>query len=257
MTIERAQLQTWSATLRRTAGQGAAWAGDEPYHSWRFERARRVADELAALGGGDDPGLWSRPWGHMLLSIANEGQFWAEDDTQGLALYAGVRRVAAELLVAQGVPIERLERFIEAPAPQSPPFTGCEAAVFDAQERLLLIRRSDNGLWALPGGAMEVGETPSAAACREGWEETGIESEPRALVGVYDVVGSRSRMQILIFVFLCRPRDDAAQPVVTIETSDVGWFAEQALPELSSGHAERIVDAFRFRRGELTHTAWR
>lgn len=254
--IERAQLQTWSDRLRAITERGAGWDGDEPYDSWRFERIAQIAAELGSFKD-DDPGLVSRPYGHMLLATANEGHYWARGDADKIALYTAVRRVGAELLAAQGVDVGRFSQLIETPSPQSPPLTGCEAAMFDAGGRLLLIQRSDNGLWALPGGAMEVGETPSATACREGREETGIHSEAQALLGVYDIVGSRSRLHILIFVFVCRPLDAAAQPVVTNETLDVGWFVEDALPPLSSRHAERIIaDAFSFQRGELTQTVW-
>jgi ADP-ribose pyrophosphatase YjhB (NUDIX family) len=53
----------------------------------------------------------------------------------------------------------------------------------DAQ--ILLIRRTDNGLWSLPGGAMEPGETVIGCAVREVKEETGIEVEVTGLVGIF------------------------------------------------------------------------
>ena len=51
--------------------------------------------------------------------------------------------------------------------------------------QVLLIRRSDNGLWAMPGGVMEVGETLSQAAEREVLEETGYEVEVVDIIGIY------------------------------------------------------------------------
>src|SRR3954454_12893562 len=50
---------------------------------------------------------------------------------------------------------------------------------------ILLIRRSDNGNWALPGGAMDLGESLPDAAVRETAEETGIDVEITGLVGIY------------------------------------------------------------------------
>jgi 8-oxo-dGTP pyrophosphatase MutT (NUDIX family) len=44
--------------------------------------------------------------------------------------------------------------------------------------KILLQHRSDNHLWALPGGAMEIGETIAEAAVRETKEETGLDVEP-------------------------------------------------------------------------------
>ena len=50
--------------------------------------------------------------------------------------------------------------------------------VRNAQGQILLQRRSDNGLWSLPSGAIDPGETPTDAAVREIWDETGIVAEP-------------------------------------------------------------------------------
>ena len=57
-------------------------------------------------------------------------------------------------------------------------------AVFDDDDRLLLLRHLHSGLWGMPGGAMEPGETPASAATRELSEETGLACEPYALIGV-------------------------------------------------------------------------
>jgi 8-oxo-dGTP pyrophosphatase MutT (NUDIX family) len=53
-------------------------------------------------------------------------------------------------------------------------FVGARGVVFDEAGRLLLIQRSDNGRWALPAGAMEVGESITDCAVREVYEETGL-----------------------------------------------------------------------------------
>ena len=50
------------------------------------------------------------------------------------------------------------------------PFPVGDAAVIDDEGRILLIRRADNGLWAMPGGALEVGETPTDGVLREAFE---------------------------------------------------------------------------------------
>ena len=63
---------------------------------------------------------------------------------------------------------------------------GCSAAVFDqAEERILLIRRADNGEWDVPGGYMDAGEDFSEACAREVYEETGLIVEVKRLIGVY------------------------------------------------------------------------
>lgn len=59
------------------------------------------------------------------------------------------------------------------------------AFILDDQERVLLIQRSDNGLWAIPGGAQDFGESISDTAVRETLEETGISIRVVGLVGIY------------------------------------------------------------------------
>ena len=59
------------------------------------------------------------------------------------------------------------------------------AAVRDDTGRILLIHKIDNDYWALPGGAMEIGESVADAAVRETHEETGVLIEITGLVGIY------------------------------------------------------------------------
>src|SRR5262245_38109870 len=57
--------------------------------------------------------------------------------------------------------------------------------VVDDGNRVLLVHRTDNGLWALPGGAQDVGEYVSETAVRETREEAGVDVEVTGLVGIY------------------------------------------------------------------------
>jgi 8-oxo-dGTP pyrophosphatase MutT (NUDIX family) len=59
------------------------------------------------------------------------------------------------------------------------------AVVLNDAGRVLMIQRTDNDLWAVPGGAQEVGETSTEAAVREVHEETGLEVEVTGLIGIY------------------------------------------------------------------------
>jgi len=59
------------------------------------------------------------------------------------------------------------------------------AVVVDEGGRLLLHRRRDNDMWALPGGKMEIGETLAGCAIREVKEETGLDVEVTGIVGIY------------------------------------------------------------------------
>lgn len=62
---------------------------------------------------------------------------------------------------------------------------GSTVLVIDAQNRLLMMKRSDSGNWGVPGGAMELGETTEETARRELHEETGLEVDELTLFGVF------------------------------------------------------------------------
>lgn len=108
--------------------------------------------------------------------------------------------------------------------------------VQDPAGRVLLARRSGttfaDGLWNLPGGALEAGEALADAAVREAWEEVGLRVEPGALrsLGVtrYDVVGLHGPVRGVDFLFLTRAWE--GEPTPLDKTSKVGWFAPDALP---------------------------
>ena len=116
----------------------------------------------------------------------------------------------------------------------------------------LLIRREDNGLWAMPGGATEVGETWAQSAERELHEEAGVEGTAAKLLGVFDsrLWGTRAKYHLYQSVWLVDIHDDQT-PVSGPETTDVGFFAENDLPDLSPGHQRRIPLVFKLARGDL------
>ena len=77
--------------------------------------------------------------------------------------------------------------------PEAPPanslVVGGSAVVVDDEGRILLQRRSDSGNWALPGGAMDIGETFAQSVIREVNEETGFDVRIERIVGIYSDPG--------------------------------------------------------------------
>lgn len=94
---------------------------------------------------------------------------------------------AREYSAVTGIDADELSARFRAELGYATPKVGVAAAVFDERERILLIRRADDGRWCLPGGWVEVNESPEASAAREVLEETGYEVR----VGVIIRVGSR------------------------------------------------------------------
>jgi len=195
-------------------------------------------------------------WSDKLRDMAATGLKYSQN-IYDHERYQDIQQIAIEMLaLATERPVAELEPLRESIFSHMSPLVAGTAAIIDDDAKILLMRRSDNRLWAMPGGILEVGETPAAGVVREALEETGVRCEPIALVGVYD-----NRMwetgvvqHLYKFTFLCKPLD-LGQPGEAIshavETLDTGWFTENALPDdLFAGHVQRVRDAFRVWRGE-------
>lgn len=112
-------------------------------------------------------------------------------------------------------------------------------AVIERGGEYLLARRRDIGLWNLPGGGLEVGETVEEGLAREVWEETGVTIRVVRLVGVY----SKPQKREVVLTFLCKLTGEQ-EPGVSEEVSEVGWFRPDRLPDDTlPKHRQRVTDA--------------
>lgn len=137
---------------------------------------------------------------------------------------------------------------------------GCAAVIFDStRQKILMIRRLDNGLWCLPGGHMEAGENVAEACTREVFEETGLQIQVGKLIGVYsdphrrvDYLDGR-RVQSVVLTFEAQPLGGELR--LSNETSAFGWFspAEIDTLELVDGHRARIAEAFVNQEAAFVH----
>jgi ADP-ribose pyrophosphatase YjhB (NUDIX family) len=195
-------------------------------------------------------------WADRLRDMAAQGLKYAPN-IYDHERYTAIQQIAIEMLaLATDQTLEQIEPLRAPIFSRASPQAAAAAAVIDAAGQILLMRRSENRLWNMPGGVLEVGETPAEGVVREVLEETGIRCEPVALVGVYDNRRWETGVaqHIYKFTFLCRPLDGGRvveTPSHAVETLEIGWFAEDGLPEdLWSGHVQRIRDSYRVWRGE-------
>lgn len=113
-------------------------------------------------------------------------------------------------------------------------------AVFDREGRVLLVREiADEGRWTLPGGWCDILETPRRAIEREILEEAGLVARVTSLAAVVD----RDQWDhwppldshVYKLLFVCEAVGEPEPGFTSDETSEIGWFATDALPELSRG----------------------
>jgi len=117
--------------------------------------------------------------------------------------------------------------------------------VTNADGEVLLIRRSDNQNWAVPGGAIDLGESMVQAAVRETKEETGVDCSITGLVGIYTdpkhVILYTSNGEVRQeFSILLTARVTGGVPTPSDESSEVRWVAPGDLGEYSMDRSMRL-----------------
>lgn len=112
--------------------------------------------------------------------------------------------------------------------------------------RIVLIRRRDNGRWALPGGMVDWGEDVSTAVQRELKEETGLELvKIRRLVGVYSAPDRDPRIHSICIVVEAEVQGKM-EIQDTLEVIEIQAFLPTSLPPapLSHDHDQQLQDYF-------------
>lgn len=124
------------------------------------------------------------------------------------------------------------------------PITGTSIITVLPDQRIVLIRRRDNGLWGLPGGIVDWGEDIPTAVRRELYEETGLNLiRIRRLVGVYSAPDRDPRMHSICIVVEVEAEGNFC-PTDVDEVMDVQAFYPSHLPSgrLSHDHGRQLQD---------------
>lgn len=137
---------------------------------------------------------------------------------------------------------------------------GVAALIHDSEGRVLLQRRSDDGSWSLPAGAVDPGESPAQALVREVWEETGLNVVPLKLAGVFGGPGflhvypNGDQVDVFSVVFLCRVVGGALE-ARDGESLELCYLAPAEIP--ASGLLQRYPEAlFSFSEHDAALFEW-
>ncbi|MDT8911481.1 NUDIX domain-containing protein [Amycolatopsis sp. PS_44_ISF1] len=111
------------------------------------------------------------------------------------------------------------------------------ALIQDDEGRILMIRRTDNDLYSIPGGQLELGETLAEAAVREVREETGIECEVMGVIGLYSdpkhVIAYDDGEVRQEFSICFRANYVGGSPRTSDETKEVAWTPIERIATLN------------------------
>ena len=174
-------------------------------------------------------------WAKELQAIAQIGLAYPSGSHFDQERYERIREIAAEIMSASGGMNQKsLLGLFERESGYATPKVDVRGVVF-LEGRILLVREVDDGGWTLPGGWADVNESAKESVVREVREESGYETRPVKLLAVYD----RSKhahvpnfpYHVYKLFILCELVGGEAR--VSLETSGVGFFAVDELPELS------------------------
>ncbi|MFP4459645.1 MAG: NUDIX hydrolase [Candidatus Zixiibacteriota bacterium] len=111
------------------------------------------------------------------------------------------------------------------------------AVVVLKDNKVLLVKRGaepKKGMWCLPGGFMEVDESPEDCAIRELKEETALDANTYELLGLYSQKDGRYMNVLLMGYFI---DEYEGSPIAADDAIDIGWFSYDELPRLAfKGH---------------------
>ena len=173
-------------------------------------------------------------WARRLQATAQSGLAFTENPFER-ERYEEIQQIAAEMMAAISADdVDQIVDLFTDEAGYATPKIDVRGVVID-RDKILLVRERRDGRWTLPGGFADVGVSPAENVVKEIREESGYQTRAVKLLAAYD----RSRhphgpylYHIYKLFFLCELEGGEAQ--ASIETSEVGFFAEDDLPSLST-----------------------
>jgi ADP-ribose pyrophosphatase YjhB (NUDIX family) len=185
-------------------------------------------------------------WAREIQAISQTGLHYAENDFQ-VQRNTRLQEISAEIVSSYSdLEYSDLVNIFNQQIGYATPRIDVRGAVFRSNALLLVRERLDGG-WTMPGGWVDVGDTPSGAVEREVYEESGFKVKARNVIGVYDAnrTGPLEVFHAFKIVFLCDILSGEAR--TSDETSEVGFFSDGDLPSTLSGERTRprhLEDAF-------------
>lgn len=131
----------------------------------------------------------------------------------------------------------------------------CGVFLFDEQDRVLLEQRTDDGTWCVPGGSMELGETPEEAARRECLEETGLLVKELQLYNVQSgekchfTYPNGDEVYAVDINFICRFYEGTLKRQEE-EVLQLQFFAKKELPENLGDKDRELIEEI-WEKGEM------
>jgi ADP-ribose pyrophosphatase YjhB (NUDIX family) len=172
-------------------------------------------------------------WARRLNALAQTGLHFAQSPYD-IERYTAIRTIAAEMIAhGSGADTSRVLELFACDAGYATPKVDVRGVVFQDGKILLVQERSD-GMWTLPGGWADVGDSPADAVIREIREESSFQTRATKLLALLDRNRHRHPPDLHhIYKVFIRCEIIGGSPTTSHEIQGVGFFAEDEIPELS------------------------
>src|SRR6266852_3125501 len=123
--------------------------------------------------------------------------------------------------------------------------------------QVLLVKRRSwpyEGMWAIPGGFVNMDESLETAAKRELQEETGVQDVYLEQLYTFGDPGRDPRTRVITVVYFALLDSERLQVRAASDAGDVGWFSVYSLPPLAFDHEKILQYALNRLRGKLEYT---
>jgi ADP-ribose pyrophosphatase YjhB (NUDIX family) len=211
-------------------GRDALW--DIALCSGPLEEEQAVSQNEGAQDA-TEKAVWLE-WATRLQALAQVGLLYSENPFDH-ERYEAVQRIAAEMMSAgSSWSVERISGLFDEQAGYATPKVDVRGIIL-REGQILLVQEHADGLWTVPGGWADPGDTPSTAVEREVREESGYVARAVRLLAVYDRATQGHipphAFSIYKLFFLCKVT--GGEPATSAETDAVAFYPFDALPPLS------------------------
>ena len=173
-------------------------------------------------------------WAKEVQAIAQNGLAYSQDRPFDAQRYGRLQELATEMMASQtNLDDEQILAIFRHETGYATPKVDARGVIFK-DNKILLVQELD-GTWSLPGGWIDVNESPREAVVREIWEESGYEARPIKLLSVFDRTKHphqpKRPFHLYKLFILCELT--GGKPTTSIETTGVDFFEEDNLPPIS------------------------
>jgi ADP-ribose pyrophosphatase YjhB (NUDIX family) len=174
-------------------------------------------------------------WARKVQAIAQNGLAFTKDPFDR-ERYTQLTDLVASILSSElAIPLAKAKGFWEGDEGYATPKVDVRGGIFE-DDRVLLVRERSDGKWTLPGGWVDINDSPSGAVAREIFEESGYQARAVKLAALVDKLRHPHPPgihHIYKLFFLCELL--GGEPTVSSETDAVQFFPVHSLPDLSTG----------------------